>query len=154
MENSAFSYCISLEEINFPDSFTVIGNAVFYGCSSLKNVKFNDKIKSIYHYAFYGCTSLSKISLPSSLSKLGATGAEVFTECPSLSDVEYLGQVPNAIIYLGNVFGTSTNPQNLYLPNVDDPTASEPPQDPNPWESFLGYDWTDKIKYKQSMPSN
>lgn len=152
MENSAFSYCISLEEINFPDSFTVIGNAVFYGCSSLKNVKFNDKIKSIYHYAFYGCTSLSKISLPSSLSKLGATGAEVFTECPSLSDVEYLGQVPNAIIYPGNVFGTS-KPQNLYLPNVDDPATSDPPQDPNTWINFLGYDWTGKIKYKQSMPN-
>lgn len=155
MENGAFSYCISLEEISFPENFEVIGNSVFSGCISLKKVNFNEKLKSIYHYAFYGCSSLSSISLPSSLAKLGATRAEVFPECTSLSDVEYLGQVPNAIIYLGNVFGTSTNPQNLYLPNVDDPASIQPPsQDPNPWINFLGYDWTDKINYKQSMPSN
>lgn len=155
IENGAFSYCTSLEEISFPDGFLVIGNNVFSGCNKLKKVNFNDKLKSIYHYAFYGCSSLSKISLPSSLQELGAAGlAEIFPECTSLSDVEYLGQVPNAIIYLGNVFGTSTNPQNLYLPNVDDPTASEPPsQDPNPWINFLGYDWTGKINYKQSMPN-
>lgn len=67
---------------------------------------------------------------------------------------EYLGTNPEDIAYFGNIFGTSSNPQNLYLPNVDDPTASDPPsQDPNPWINFLGYDWTGKINYKQSMPN-
>lgn len=44
--------------------------------------------------------------------------------------------------------------QNLYLPNVDAPTTSKSPQDTNPWESFLGYDWANKIQYETSMPSN
>lgn len=155
MENSAFRFCISLEEITLLENFVVIGNSVFSDCSKLKKVNFNDKLKYIYHYAFYGCSSLSKISLPSSLQELGAAGlAEIFPECTSLSDVEYLGTNPEDIACFGNIFGTSSNPQNLYLPNVDDPTLSNPPQDTNPWESFLGYDWTDKIKYKQSMPSN
>lgn len=143
MENSAFSYCISLEEINFPDSFTVIGNAVFYGCSSLKNVKFNDKIKSIYHYAFYGCTSLSKISLPSSLEKLGDSGrSDIFINCTSLLDVEYLGTDPEAITYFGNIFTASITPQNLYLPNVDEPSDQTIK---DKWNNFLGYTWGDKI---------
>ena len=139
------------EEISFPDGFLVIGNNVFSGCNKLKKVNFNEKLKSIYHYAFYGCSSLSKISLPSSLQELGAAGlAEIFPECTSLSDVEYLGTNPEDIAYFGNIFGTSSNPQNLYLPNVDEPLDIAIK---NKWENFLGYTWGDKIKYKTPMPS-
>ena len=151
MENGAFSYCTSLEKISFPDGFLVIGNNVFSGCNKLKKVNFNDKLKSIYHYAFYGCSSLSKISLPSSLQELGAAGlAEIFPECTSLSDVEYLGTNPEDIAYFGNIFGTSSNPQNLYLPNVDEPSDQTIK---DKWNNFLGYTWGDKIKYKTPMPN-
>ena len=37
MENSVFSYCISLEEITLPDKFQAIGTFVFAGCSKLEN---------------------------------------------------------------------------------------------------------------------
>ena len=154
IENNVFAYCISLEEITLPSNVEVIKQFVFDGCEKLKKVNLNNKLKSINSYAFYGCSSLSSISFPSSLEVLGESGiAEIFTDCISLSDVEYLGTNPDAVTWFGNIFDNSM-PQNLYLPNVDDPTASNPPQDPNPWESFLGYDWTDKIKYKQYMPSN
>lgn len=154
IKSSAFTYCISLEEITFPEKFKVIERFVFGGCNKLKNVNFNNEIQSIDHIAFYGCTSLSSISLPSSLTQLGIMGADIFTDCTSLLNVEYLGTDPKAITSFGNVFGTS-NPQNLYLPNVQDPALAEvPPQDPNPWESFLGYDWANKIQYETSMPSN
>ena len=152
MENGAFSYCISLEEISFPDGFLIIGNNVFSGCSKLKKVNFNDKIKSIYHFAFNECTSLLSISLPSSLKELGEPAGAIFPNS-GLVNVEYLGTDPTVINYFGNIFENS-NPQNLYLPNVDDPTLSDPPsQDPNPWDNFLGYTWGDKIKYKTPMPS-
>lgn len=152
MENGAFSYCISLEEISFPDGFLIIGNNVFSGCSKLKKVNFNDKIKSIYHFAFNECTSLLSISLPSSLKELGEPAGAIFPNS-GLVNVEYLGTDPTVINYFGNIFENS-NPQNLYLPNVDDPTLSDPPsQDPNPWDNFLGYTWGDKIKYKTPMPN-
>ncbi|WP_157150935.1 leucine-rich repeat domain-containing protein [Brachyspira sp. SAP_772] len=150
IENSAFSYCVSLEEITLPEYFRTIGTFVFAECTKLKKVNLNKNIKSIYHYAFYRCISLSSISLPSSLMELGIMGPEIFPDCTSLSDVEYLGTNPEAISCSGNVFDNSM-PENLYLPNVEEPA------DPNmkeKWEKFLGYDWTDKIKYKQSIPIN
>lgn len=155
IKNSAFAYCISLEGIAFPENFEAIEEFVFGGCGKLKKVNFNSKLKSINHYAFYDCTSLSSISLPSSLEQLGDVDrVDIFPDCTSLLNVEYLGTDPKAITSFGNVFGTS-NPQNLYLPNVQDPALAEvPPKDPNPWESFLGYDWANKIQYETSMPSN
>ena len=150
MENSVFSYCISLEEITLPDKFQAIGTFVFAGCSKLKKVNFNNQIQSIYHYAFYQCTSLSSISLPSSLTQLGVVGIEIFPDCTSLSDVEYLGTNPEAINCLGNIFDNSM-PNNLYLPYVEEPTDTSIK---DKWNKFLGYSWSGKIRYKTPMPVN
>ncbi|MEI0843475.1 leucine-rich repeat domain-containing protein [Brachyspira pilosicoli] len=150
MENSVFSYCISLEEITLPDKFQAIGTFVFAGCSKLKKVNFNNQIQSIYHYAFYQCTSLSSISLPSSLKQLGVVGIEIFPDCTSLSDVEYLGTNPEAINCLGNIFDNSM-PNNLYLPYVEEPTDISIK---DKWNKFLGYSWSGKIRYKTPMPVN
>ncbi len=150
MENSVFSYCISLEEITLPEKFQTIGTFVFAGCSKLKKVNFNNQIQSIYHYAFYQCTSLSSISLPSSLTQLGVVGIEIFPDCTSLSDVEYLGTNPEAINCLGNIFDNSM-PNNLYLPYVEEPTDISIK---DKWNKFLGYSWSGKIRYKTPMPVN
>ena len=152
IKNSAFTYCKSLEEITFPENFESIEEFVFGGCHKLKKVNFNNKIKSINHYAFYNCISLSSISLPSSLEQLGYSKekSEIFTDCISLSYVEYLGTDPETITYFGNIFGISTNPKNLYLPNVDEPLDIAIK---NKWNNFLDYNWTDKIKYKTPMPN-
>ncbi|WP_157142725.1 leucine-rich repeat domain-containing protein [Brachyspira pilosicoli] len=150
IENSAFSYCISLEEITLPEKFQTIGTFVFAGCSKLKKVNFNNQIQSIYHYAFYQCTSLSSISLPSSLTQLGVVGIEIFPDCTSLSDVEYLGTNPEAINCLGNIFDNSM-PNNLYLPYVEEPIDISIK---DKWNKFLGYSWSGKIRYKTPMPVN
>lgn len=150
IENSAFSYCISLEEITLPEKFQAIGTFVFAGCIKLKKVNFNNQIQSIYHYAFYQCTSLSSISLPSSLKQLGVVGIEIFPDCTSLSDVEYLGTNPEAINCLGNIFDNSM-PNNLYLPYVEEPTDISIK---DKWNKFLGYSWSGKIRYKTPMPVN
>lgn len=150
IENSAFSYCISLEEITLPEKFQTIGTFVFAGCIKLKKVNFNNQIQSIYHYAFYQCTSLSSISLPSSLKQLGVVGIEIFPDCTSLSDVEYLGTNPDSITWFGNIFDNSM-PNNLYLPYVEEPTD---PTIKDKWNKFLGYSWSGKIRYKTPMPVN
>lgn len=151
IENNVFAYCISLEEITLPSNVEVIKQFVFDGCEKLKKVNLNNKLKSINSYAFYGCSSLSSISFPSSLEVLGESGiAEIFTDCISLSDVEYLGTNPDSVTWFGNIFDNSM-PQNLYLPNVEEPVDSIIK---DKWNEFLKYDWTDKIKYKQSMPTN
>lgn len=62
-------------------------------------------------------------------------------------------QTLNAIIIYGNSIFENSNHQNLYLPNVDDPTLSDPPQDTSSWDNFLGYNWAGKIHYKTYMPN-
>lgn len=89
--------------------------------------------------------------MPSSLKALGEEGKiEIFPDCTSLSDVEYLGTNPEAINCLGNIFDNSM-PNNLYLPYVEEPTD---PTIKDKWNKFLGYSWSGKIRYKTPMPVN
>ena len=154
IKSTAFGDCSSLKEIDFPASLTIIGPFSFNKCG-FETLIFNEGLLTIDNKAFYNCESLKQVSLPSTLTKIGFY---TFTGCVALYDIEYNGDNATSVkgdnIFKSDGHALESTPQNLYLPNVDDPTASNPPQDPNPWESFLGYDWTDKIKYKQYMPSN
>ncbi len=53
-----------LEEINFTDDITSIGNYTFAGFSNLTNITIPDSITSIGTGAFYGCTKLEEITIP------------------------------------------------------------------------------------------
>ncbi len=83
--------------------------------------------------------------MPSSLKALGEEGKiEIFPDCTSLSDVEYLGTNPDSVTWFGNIFDNSM-PNNLYLPYVEEPTD---PTIKDKWNKFLGYSWSGKIRYK------
>lgn len=146
IKNSAFAYCYSLKEIDFPESLTTIDVFAFTGCDFVKLV-FNEGLTSINAMAFYNCPSLTQISFPSTLIKIDSWA---FSGCANLKYIQYNGDNPLNVqavnIFTSYAGSKETTPQQLYLPNVDAPTTSEPPiQDPNPWIDFLGYDWTDKI---------
>ncbi|MBQ5933800.1 MAG: leucine-rich repeat domain-containing protein, partial [Lachnospiraceae bacterium] len=92
-----FAGCTSLEEIEIPDTVTVIESGAFYKAEGLKRVKLYSNLKSIegnssytYNGAFYGCKSLAGIELPDSLEKIGG-GA--FAYCLSLENVKIPNQV-------------------------------------------------------------
>ena len=154
IKNSAFAYCYSLKEIDFPESLTIIGPFSFTECG-FERLILKEGLVTIDNLVFYKCSYLKQISLPSTLTKIGTF---TFTGCTSLIDIEYNGDNPATVqatdIFKSYAGAEGSTPNALYLPNVDDPASIQPPsQDPNPWINFLGYDWTDKINYKQSMPN-
>lgn len=81
----AFYGCSSLEEINIPDSVTMIKSECFKGCTSLKSIKFPSELYSIGSEAFENCTSLEKVVIND---KLTSISKWCFFGCVSLSDVD------------------------------------------------------------------
>ena len=75
-----------------------IGERAFSGCSSVTNIVIPYGVTSIGKCAFAGCTSLSPgITIPESVEVMGAY---VFTNCPNLKIVRYLGDCPEADVAL------------------------------------------------------
>lgn len=67
-----FLGCISIEEIDIPDTVTVIGVSAFHGCANLNRIGIpkNTPITEIQRSAFEGCSQLSAIELPDSITKI------------------------------------------------------------------------------------
>ena len=71
IEDSAFSGCTSLSEIEIPKTVTHLGNRVFLNCSSLEALKLNDGLIEIGAEAFQGCSSLKEVTIPSTVKYIG-----------------------------------------------------------------------------------
>ena len=56
-----FHGCISLTNVDIPNSVTTIGSSAFFYCTSLTNVTIPSKVDSIRSSAFNGCTGLTNI---------------------------------------------------------------------------------------------
>lgn len=59
----AFAYCTSIENITIPNSVTTIGDYAFYGCSNIRCATIGTGVKAIGGYAFWGCESLTKVNI-------------------------------------------------------------------------------------------
>ena len=79
-----FEKCTGLEEINIPNTVTVIENSAFSGCTKLEQVNFSNKLTKIESYGFSDCTSLKKITVPDSINSIGNS---IFQNCTSLTEV-------------------------------------------------------------------
>ena len=66
-----FGASTKLKEIKIPDSVKTLEGLVFYGCSGLSSVTMNS-VESIGREAFEECTALQQITLPSTLTTIGA----------------------------------------------------------------------------------
>lgn len=109
--DKVFSGCSKLNEINFPESLTTIGNFAFessfdvdsnlyidipetivsmgtnvFDKSNIKGVKFNSNFEKIPNYTFRGSVNLEKVELPENLKEIG-TGA--FAACSKLKEINF-----------------------------------------------------------------
>lgn len=66
------------------DTVTFIGESAFDGCVSLTDINLPNSLKAIYDNAFYFCTGLKSVDLPDSLDTLGVT---VFNNCKGLESI-------------------------------------------------------------------
>ncbi len=89
IDDSAFAFCTSLEEVNIPKSVKSIGWRAFME-SKLKTITIPKKVKKISSSAFANCNSLKSVTLKKGV-KIIDGGA--FDECGSLSKVT----IPNSV---------------------------------------------------------
>ena len=79
---SVFANCSNVTTVNINSSeLTEIKSETFSGCNSLKTLKFSSssKITSLGDYFAYGCSSLTSVTLPNSLTSIGASAFEYCT---------------------------------------------------------------------------
>ena len=68
--NYALRYCHSLASVSIPNGVTSIGNYAFYYCFSLASVSIPNGVTSIGNYAFYNCYSLASITIPNGVTSI------------------------------------------------------------------------------------
>ena len=91
--DSAFEYCMEVQEVHLPDSVERIGKHAFQG-SGIKKMHLPESIKTIDIYAFSG-TPLEYMELPENLQKLGHSA---FRYCRMLKKAkfpEHLVEIPH-----------------------------------------------------------
>ena len=140
-----------LEEVEFLDGVTSIGESAFAGCNKLTNVKLPNTITEIKLLAFSFCTRLKKIDIPKSIqviySAFNESGiSEVFLEDGILSIPPYAFEgckdlisikIPDSVTSIGEfAFSNCNSLSSLDIPksviNIDD-------------NAF--YNWKDQVIY-------
>ncbi len=107
----AFSGCIGLKSIVFPQNLEKIGSYAFFGCTSLEEIAIPEKVDSVGAHAFSGCTLLSEVQIPSGI---GAISDAMFYDCCGLSDV----QIASGITAVGaSAFENCVGLQQISLPD-------------------------------------
>jgi len=100
----AFRNCTALARVTFGSDTMIedIPEGCFAGCSALTTLEMPYSVRTIDDYAFADCTSLGPgITIPEHVDTLGAY---VFTNCPNLKIVRYLGNEPSDVdedVYAG-----------------------------------------------------
>ena len=114
--NGAFTQCISLKEIEFPERTVKIGVAAFdigYGyTSALKKVKIPASVTEIGKYAFQSCAALETVEFAPG-SKLTAISESAFTNSKNLKNIN----LPEKLVTIGNQAFQNTGLTEVTLPS-------------------------------------
>ena len=86
--DSAFNGCDRLVKVNLPDTVTEMGANIFAYCKALHDVKLSAGLSTLPNSAFSNCSSLEEITLPAAMSDCG-TGrlTSPFAQCPKLKNI-------------------------------------------------------------------
>ena len=109
--NKAFRLCISLTNIEIPDSVINIGSWAFENCSSLRNINIPNSVTTIGGNAFSGCNSLVCINIPKSVTSIENN---TFEGCKSLTSIN----IPNCVTSIGeNAFSGCVSLISINIPD-------------------------------------
>lgn len=86
INDEAFMNCMSLSDVVFPKDLDFIGKRAFKGCENLKEVKLPNGAKVVSEEAFMGCSKLEKVELPDSVEYVGF---DAFNGCSSLKEITF-----------------------------------------------------------------
>ena len=90
VDHFAFNGCTGLVSISIPNSITRMSDYMFAGCTSLASITVPESVTRIGNYAFLGCTGLTNIVIPESVTTIGY---QAFMNCTSLRVVTILNSV-------------------------------------------------------------
>lgn len=100
--SSAFRRCMSLVDINIPNSTTDICRCAFADCKSLKSITIPAEVEQIGDKAFFRCDELTIVTINSASVKFGE---KVFRNCDSLKSVV----IPSNVRFDSSIFDEYTS---------------------------------------------
>ncbi|MBR3134374.1 MAG: leucine-rich repeat domain-containing protein [Clostridia bacterium] len=104
-------WCLSIEDIEIPNTIETIGQEVFSGCNKLKSIDIKENVREIGRYSFSGCSSLTEVNLPSSLKEISEG---MFNRCSNLETIE----IPKSVeVIRHRAFIYCENLKNVELPD-------------------------------------
>lgn len=92
--NYAFCRCRTIQQIDIPDSVTMIRKGAF-ASSTLQRINIPDTVTSIEEYVFGFCESLQQITIPKSVTKIGN---DAFYWCKSIQQIH----IPDSVTMIGD----------------------------------------------------
>lgn len=98
IDNSAFSNCICLTDIEIPSNVTTIDEFAFYCCKSLTGITIPSSVTSIGDYAFDNCTSLTDVYYQGSEEDWNNISIGEDNECLTNAKVHFM---PIKVIFMG-----------------------------------------------------
>lgn len=119
IHNSAFSGCMSLDNLVIPNTVKKLGNFAFSTCLNLKKVKLDGVIKNLGTDIFASCMNLIDVDLPSQLTKIPQA---MFYNCKSLERIalpDTITQIDDSAFNSCSALKFINFPRNLrYIGNV------------------------------------
>lgn len=95
----AFYDCNNMEEIEFGNGVTIIGDYAFDNCRALGYIEIPNNVNTIKDGAFFHCNALEEVVIPDTVTHLGP---RVFEECTSLKTVKLgkgINRLEHSIFY-------------------------------------------------------
>lgn len=101
--------CVSLQSVTLNSNIYSIASQSFDGCTNLQTVNFGSgsTVAILYSSAFKNCSSLTSITLPNTVTDIGA---DVFKNCTGLTSFT----IPHEITEIGNAFEGCSNIATIY----------------------------------------
>ena len=130
--------CVSLPEVNIPESVTEIDTYSFYNCKSLISINIPDKVKALYGYTFSNCTSLQEVTFGENFKSYRENE---FNNTYYLNEVYFKSETPP--VHYNNksetLFDCLDVNVNIYVPENSVEVYRESPAFANFVEKITGY---------------
>ena len=137
----------SILTVNFESGVLTVGNGAFSDCVHLTNVIFPEYLGYIGHAAFENCKSLTSINFPNSLLGIGAAA---FAGCSELTHATILSHatLPNNFTSMGvGAFSGCSKLRTITIPNPKPPNFYPGEEPENVSVNFGGMDLSNIILY-------